>query len=551
MNRLAILHSPSTGDAAPENGRMTIRLRSAKDDLREAVLVYNDNKFQWSARRLSAPMEKAFSDSEFDYYSATVPVSDTRFAYIFRLEGADGERLYLSEDGLAPTFDHSLAFFDYFQLASQFPGERHTVPSWVDGTVCYQIFPERFAIGLPDKDMGYVNTRWGARPTPRSFCGGDLEGVRQGLDRLEDLGVGLLYLTPVFRSPSNHKYDITDYENVDPAFGGNEALRALIDDAHKRGMRVMLDGVFNHCSWRHPFFLDVRANGARSRYWSWFYVDGERPDVRRPNYRTFASVADMPKLNTSNPEVIEYFCAVASKWMRDYGADCWRLDVSDELSLRFLRAFRETVKGINPDALIIGEDWHQATGCLDGDIYDGTMNYGFLKACLDLLAFQTITPSGFRDRVVRLLHRQSPLAGRKMLNLLDSHDTERFLTRCGGDARRHRAALALQFFHPGFPSVYYGDEIGMEGGYDPDCRRCLEPLAPGRDLETLALAKRLSALRRDCPAFGRGKFAIGEEDGILDLSWTLEGGKKAALRLNATGRDNQGLAPWGFEAGRG
>ena len=539
MLNLSISHIPGTVDACPMDGMMHLRFRVQKGMILSAKLVYNCDKNMWHQFRKEADMVLAFSDSELEYYSVAVPLTDTRFSYIFELTCTDGKIRYLSEEGLTGNYDHTLGYFSFFQYTSQFACDTMAVPEWVKTAVCYQIFPERFAVGKSEKDTSYVNTKWGVKPTPKSYYGGDLFGIREHLDYLVDLGVNVLYMTPVFCSPTNHKYEITDYENVDPAFGGNEALKALIEDAHKLGIKVMLDGVFNHCSCRHPFFLDAQKNGKASPYYDWFFwkEDG--------TYLTFGSVKTMPKLNTGNPEVIRYFSNVAVMWMRDYGADGWRLDVSDEISHKFLRAFRDAVLAQNPHSIIIGEDWHRAVRYLNGDEYDGIMNYGVTKACLDLLAFETIDSKAFLDRVVRLYHTYSIAANQKMLNLLGSHDTDRFLTRVKGDANRFRTAVAIMFFYPGIPCVYYGDEIGMEGGYDPDCRRTFRWNEESWDKETRNLIKQLMKLKKE-PALSDGLFAIDEKDGIITIARRAEK-QTLLLRVNGTDRVNAGLPAYGFE----
>lgn len=539
MLNLSVSHIPGTVDACPMNGQMHLRFRVQKGMIQSAKLVYNCDKNKWHEFRDEAEMEITFRDSELEYYSVSVPLTDTRFSYIFELHCTDGNIRYLSEEGLADSYDHTLGYFSFFQYTSQFACDTMAVPEWVKTATCYQIFPERFAVGSSDKDLSYVNTKWGIKPTPKSYYGGDLIGIREHLDYLVDLGVNVLYMTPVFCSPTNHKYEITDYENVDPAFGGNEALKALIEDAHKHGIKVMLDGVFNHCSCRHPFFLDAQKNGKKSPYYGWFFwkEDG--------SYMTFGSVKTMPKLNTGNPEVIKYFSDVSVMWMRDYGADGWRLDVSDEISHKFLRAFRDAVIAQNPETIIIGEDWHRAVRYLNGDEYDGIMNYGVTKACLDLLAFNTIDSKAFRDRIVRLYHTYSIAANQKMLNLLGSHDTDRFLTRVKGDAVRFRTAAAIMFFYPGIPCVYYGDEIGMEGGYDPDCRRTFRWNEDSWDKETKNLIKKLMIMKKES-ALSDGIFGVEEDDGIITFTRSAAT-QTIRLRVNGTDKVNKGLPAYGFE----
>lgn len=539
MLNLSVSHIPGTVDACPLDGQMHLRFRVQKGMIQSAKLIYNCDKNKWHEFRDEAEMRITHTDSELEYYSVAVPLTDTRFSYIFELNCSDGKIRYLSEEGLTDSYDHTLGYFSFFQYTSQFACDTMAVPEWVKTATCYQIFPERFAIGNSDKDLSYVNTKWGVKPSPKSYYGGDLTGIREHLDYLVDLGVNVLYMTPVFCSPTNHKYEITDYETVDPAFGGNEALKDLIEDAHKLGIKVMLDGVFNHCSCRHPFFLDAQKNGKNSPYYDWFFwkEDG--------SYLTFGSVKTMPKLNTGNSEVIRYFSDVAVMWMRDYGADGWRLDVSDEISHKFLRAFRDAVIAQNPEAIIIGEDWHRAVRYLNGDEYDGIMNYGVTKACLDLLAFHTIDSKAFRDRIVRLYHTYSIAANHKMLNLLGSHDTDRFLTRVKGDAVRFRTAAAIMFFYPGIPCVYYGDEIGMEGGYDPDCRRTFRWNEDSWDKETRNLIKKLMMLKKE-PALSDGTFGVEEEDGII--TFTRSAAKqKLQLRVNGTDKVNKSLPAYGFE----
>lgn len=304
----------------------------------------------------------------------------------------------------------------------------------------------------------------------------------------------------------------------------------------------MLDGVFNHCSCRHPFFLDAQINGKKSPYYDWFFWNEDG------TYQTFGCVKTMPKLNTGNPEVIRYFSNVAVMWMREYGADGWRLDVSDEISHRFLRHFRDAVLTQNPEAIIIGEDWHRAVRYLNGDEYDGIMNYGVTKACLDLLAFETIDSKAFRDRIVRLYHTYSLAANQKMLNLLGSHDTDRFLTRVKGDAQRFRTAVAIMFFYPGIPCVYYGDEIGMEGGYDPDCRRTFDWNKETWDCKTYGLIKELMKLKKE-PALSEGDFVVEEQGGIITMI-RCSNKQTLQLRVNGTDHENAGLPAYGYEIRR-
>ena len=530
MDVRAILHRSRSVDCFPVSEyALGLRLRVGRGDFDRVSVVYTDNRFAWTKRREEIPMELWLSDSQFDYYSVYLSGEDSRFAYIFRLyTGKDS--YYYCEEGLTRDFDYALGYYNYFQYPYIYKSEVLSVPEWARGTVCYQIFPDRFRIGGAEKDMGYVNLPWGKRPKPKSFAGGDLNGIIDGLDHIQELGATLLYLTPVCLSVSNHKYDVIDYCRVDPQFGGNEALKALVSAAHARGMRVMLDGVFNHCSNEHTFFQDVAKRGHSSPYYNWFFVDGDRADHKARNYLTFASVPYMPKLNTDLDAVIDYFCDVGRYWIDEYGIDGWRLDVADEISPRFLRRFREAVKAAKPDALIVGEVWHEARAWLRGDQFDGVMNYGLAKACLDLFAFGALDAQGFADRLVRLLTRNTDPANDMMFNLLDSHDTERFLTRVKGDVQKLMSALAAAVFLPGIPFLFAGDEIGVMGGYDPDCRRTFE-WDRGRWNDALYRhARRLCALKKTAPLM-RGRCRVDCENSVVRICRFTET-ESAALLIN-------------------
>ena len=469
MNIPAVTHRGRGIDCYPlDEHTFRIRLTTAKGDFDRAEICYCMNKYAWSTQRQTLPLPRIADDDTLDYYQIDLTGDDTRLCYLFLLY-YNSECFYFSEEGLSCTYDFERAYYTFFQYPYIFPCNVHRHIPWTDTTVMYQIFPERFANGMGEKP--YITAPWDATPTPRMYLGGDLPGVTQHLDYLSDLGVNCLYFTPIHPSPTNHKYSIVDYYDVDAGFGGQAAFRELVQAAHARGMRVLLDGVFNHCSEYHPFFEDVKRCGKASPYYDFFLIDGDFPSREKGNYRTFGFSSDMPKLNTGNPAVIDYFCGVGAWWIREFGIDGWRLDVMDEISDDFLRAFRKAVKAANPDALILGEAWHDPRAWLAGDELDGVMNYGLTKALIDYLVDGALTARQAASRLTRLFFRTTSISARMMMNLLDSHDTDRFLTLLRGDRQRLKLALCLLFFFPGMPCVYYGDEIGMTGGYDPDCRK--------------------------------------------------------------------------------
>ena len=549
MDTRAILHRGRPLDCFPTSEHsMYIRLRAARGDLSDVTLIYAENKFEWTTRpRVELRMRLLRSDELYDYFGAELELGDTRLAYVFKLVSG-GETRFLCEEGVCADYDWDYGYFNYFQYPYIHKSDVLNVPDWTRTAVCYQIFPDRFRIGSGGECRAHINLKWGEKPTPKSFAGGDLRGIEEGLVYLQETGVSCIYMTPVFQSVSNHKYDVEDYYKVDPRFGGDEALRSLINAAHALGMRVVLDGVFNHCAHTNPIFADTSIRGRKSPYWDWFFIDGERSSFAERNYKTFADVPYMPKLNTDNDEVIDYFCGVGRYWIREFGADGWRLDVSDEISMRFLRRFRESVKAENPDAIIIGEVWHGAAEFLRGDMYDGVMNYGLTKACLDLMTFNRIDAAGFASRLCMLLWRNIGPANEMMFNLLDSHDTERFLTRVNGDIRRESMALAVMFFFPGMPMLFAGDEIGTEGGYDPDCRRCFRWERESWDMELYTLVQRLAALRRD-PCLARGGCRVSESGGVVTIE-RAHGARRMILHMNPSDTalaapDGTEIEPWG------
>lgn len=376
----------------------------------------------------------------------------------------------------------------------------------------YQIFPERFANGDPSNDPPSVRP-WGGKPAADSFFGGDLQGVIDHLDHLEALGVDAIYFTPLFESPSNHKYNTRDYMKVDPHFGTNEKLKELIDACHARGIRVMLDAVFNHAGSTFPPFLDVLEKGRESRYADWFHIREFPPAVKdgRPTYETFAFVPEMPKWNTEHPEAKAYLFNVVRHWT-SMGIDGWRLDVANEVDHRFWREFRQLVKSINPDAYILGEIWHDPLMWLMGDQFDAVMNYPFTTAVLDFVVHRKLDAQGFARQLSRLLASLPSRVHHHAFNLLDSHDTPRLLTLCGGNRAKMKLATAVQFAFPGAPCIYYGDEIGLEGGHDPDCRRCMEWDPAKQDRGLFDHYRALIRLRKRHPALRTGEFRIRSAD---------------------------------------
>lgn len=530
MNKQAVLHIPDSQYCYPiERNAVELRLRVSSEDEFDGVTAVYGNKYAYHSIRSEAPLKKNYSDGSFDYYTVTLLLKDVRLVYIFVLEQGE-KKYYFSEDGITETYDFDKAYYNTFQLPFINTADIMPVVDWMRGAVFYNIFVDRFFRGNREKDDSYINMEWGEIPHPKSFAGGDIKGITQKLDYLKGLGVTALYLTPIFCSVSNHKYDIYDYFEIDPQFGSKHDLQELIGGAHSRGMRVMLDAVFNHCSEKLPQFADVKEKGRRSAYFDWFLIDGDKPDPAKYNYQCFSFCSYMPKFNTSNPKVQEYLRKIAVYWVENFDIDGWRLDVSDEVSHDFWRGLRKAVKAVKPDCAIIGENWHDAHPFLCGDQYDGIMNYALTKACLDYFAYGVFGAKAFADKLNALYMRNSDQVNRMMMNLLDSHDTHRFYSLSNKNMDALICALAVIFMHPGAAGVYYGTEIPLEGGYDPDCRRTMDWNAVQGNTRVKEMMARLAQMRRhEAIRYGGVRFYAKDDIFVLERS---HGNK--TLRLNVS-----------------
>ena len=528
MNKYAIAHAIESNYSFPlTKDQYVVRLRVSKVDNIDHVYVLYGAKHLFQRKRKRKELKRLYEDKEFAYYEAILKLEDYRLAYIFQIE-SEGLIYYLSSDGLEKEYNFNTSYYNFFQMAYVNEIDITKEVSWVKDAIIYEIFVERFERSKEDKNGDYITLSWGEKPTPKSFLGGTLTGIKERVSYLKKLGVNTIYLTPIFKSPSNHKYDTVDYYQVDEMFGGNIRFKELVEEIHKMGMRIILDAVFNHISDLSDLFKDVKEKGKESKYYNWFIIYG---DIEKGEYEQFATCKYMPKLNTSNLEVQEYLIGIATHYVKEYGIDGWRLDVSDEVSHDFWKRFRRAIKEINPDVLITGENWQDGTPYLRGDEFDGIMNYPFTKYINDLLSFNVIDPMEFKYRLNALRLRYKTQVMNSNWNLLDSHDTFRFYTQVKGDKNKALLGAAIQLFYVGIPCLYYGDEIPLEGRFDPDCRRCMDFKQVNRRNEFYNTYKALIHLRRDSSIIKYGFLDIEYEDGILSFIRTYKG-HKIELRMN-------------------
>ncbi|QKS72297.1 alpha-glycosidase [Paenalkalicoccus suaedae] len=511
----AIHHQPKSQYAyAYDEETLHIRVRTKRGDMDKVSVVWGD-KYDFQPEKITTTeMTVLAHDKLFDYYQVEIKPPFRRFAYAFKFE--KGKKTVflnevgfqedeLSQSGVGMLWSPSGMFEFPFLNAV----DVNKPPAWVKDAVFYQIFPERFANGDPSlTPEGAEEWHADAVPTRDNFFGGDLQGVIDNLDYLVDLGITCIYFTPFFEAYSNHKYDTIDYLKVDPQFGDNETAKRLVDEAHKRGIKIMLDAVFNHSGYYWPPFQDVLKRGEDSRFTDWFHLRGLPISESPLNYDTFGFVPQMPKLNTENPEVKAYLLEVARYWVEDIGVDGWRLDVANEVDHRFWREFRDTVKTANPEAYILGEIWHNSLAWLQGDQFDAVMNYPVTNSILDFFVKDEIDAESFMGRLEQLLIAYPLQANEATFNLLDSHDTPRLLTLAEGNKKRMKLAALFQLTYLGAPCIYYGDEIGMDGGGDPDCRKPMVWEKDRQDKDMFAFYKKLIQLRKDYRALRDGSFTF-------------------------------------------
>jgi neopullulanase len=451
-------------------------------------------------------------------------------------------------------------------------------PSWVKDAIFYQIFPDRFA--KSDRVPKPSNLEpWDSPPTVYGFKGGDLLGVAEHLDYLKELGINAIYFNPIFQSAANHRYHTHDYYRIDPILGGNSAFHEMLDAAHARGIRVVLDGVFNHASRGFYQFQQTLENGIDSPYLDWFHFDLDRlrageqlkaypGQTREESFQqrkeaivecghgAWRDMPALPEFNTETASVRKFLFDVAGHWI-DLGVDGWRLDVPHEIDdASFWRKFRRVVKDANPEAYIVGEVWYDAHRWLQGDQFDAVMNYIFSRACLGFFGgdsldvnrrpggyeLRRMRATGFADEIDDLLELYPWQVTLVQYNLLGSHDMSRFLTLVQGDEDALKLATLFQMTFPGAPSIYYGDEVGMEGDDDPDSRRPFNWDESSWNGDLLTFFQRATRLRHEHPALRRGRYSrLLADDRHNTYAFARRGEQETLVVVLNNGTENYNL----------
>ena len=482
---MCCMTDPETLQITLRTGREVERAELICADPYEAGIAGGEEA--WQGRRIA--MEPWLELEHHQLWRIVLKPPFRRLRYVFALTQAQ-EQWYCYEDGLRPALQLD-GRVQCFQMPWMNPADCIAPPDWVRHTVWYQVYPDRFCRGGSGRP-GALPWRHGPVTNAERF-GGDLAGIAQKLPYLAGLGVNGLYLNPIFAARSFHKYDTTDYTRVDPDFGTEADLQELVRQAHANGIRVMLDAVFNHCGPGFAPWRDVVEKGPGSAWRDWFFVnrwpveEGRTDDGR---YFSFSFHGGMPKLNTNHPAVQDYLIGLCEDWVRRYDIDGLRFDVGNEISHAFLRRLRVRLKALKPDLYLLGEIWHDAPAWLEGDEYDAVMHYPLQSAVRRFFEDESLPARAFGWQAGRCLAAYAPQVSAAQFTLLDSHDTIRLRSRVRSEDEFWQQLAAL-FTLPGSPCVYYGTELALEGGRDPDCRRCM----PWDELDTSAGRARLDAMR--------------------------------------------------------
>ena len=485
------------------DGTVNLRIHSEPKIAKVWLLVEDDD-----LRPLE--LEMYAETDRFKFWNLNFNFRTTVSKFSFAAQTEDELNIYFGTSGVANFISPSEK---WIYSSDDFP--RHTIPDWVYGGVMYQIFPERFRNGN-DEITPENAIPWESTPTRLDFHGGDLHGVTEKIDYIKDLGVNIIYLNPIFLSSSTHKYDAWDHFKVDDTFGGDEALKDLIKEAHNRNMKVVLDCSLNHVHPRHFAFQDIVEKGEKSEYKEWFTVfdypvrflhrphlyantykvgwDGNSEEYKtylektfketkvpvevvdddgpiiEPTFKAWWGVPDMPKVNFKSEGARQWALDVTEHWIKNFDIDGWRMDVAKELDFSFWKDFRDVAYSAKKDILLISEIFGDTSQWLQGERFDGTMNYSFRETMTDYFATKRIDNKEFANSLANLYSMYSFEALSSCQNLLSSHDVKRFLNRCGANTDGMFGAVFLQATFPGIAGIYYGDEIGLGGADDPQNR---------------------------------------------------------------------------------
>lgn len=504
----AITHIPMSEYAyGLDEKHIVYRLKASKGDLIKVTLYYGDTACMVNPIIFTKEdMSIIASDKLFDYWQVIVNSKYERVYYYFDLYSNDDHYYYYGFDFKKELDDERS---HYFKLPFNHRADIAKIPDWVSDAIVYNIFPDSFASSKEELVLSNEKHYFEGNIL-KSRLGGTIKGIISNIDYLTTLGINCVYINPIFTAGEYHKYDLLDYYHIDPCFGTNEDFMHLVKLLHSNGIKIIIDGVFNHCSWHFFAFDDVIKNQEQSAFVKWFYdlkFPVKRPiDGELPTYSTFAYEKMMPKLATDNEEVEKYFCEVGKYWVKEFDIDGWRLDVASEVNSSFWRAFRKAIKGVKEDAILIGEVWESANYWLQGDMFDSTMNYDFRKYCEAFFAKKQIDALEFSSNVVNMLMRYKLNVLPAQLNLLDSHDVSRFLSLCNNSIQTFKLAVVFMMTFIGMPTVFYGDEMGIVGVCESQFRQAMP--WEQKNVILFSFFQKIINIRKEYVSLRRGDFSF-------------------------------------------
>ena len=542
MNKLALLHRIDSEYAYPlDEKRLVLRLRVSKEDEFKVIEVFFNPAMRFIKERQVKEMKVKYVDNYFKYYEVTLFNNFPSFSYIFHIVTLDNEEYFLSDEGLSRSYDYSLSQVSAFRYAFINPDDVIKVNPKFEGRIFYQIFVDSF-FKSESLNKDFVTRDWNSTDLEAFkdgkyhpiFLGGDLKGVTSKLNYLKELGIGAIYLTPIFKANTNHRYDTLDYFEIDPRLGDISDLKELVKQAHELDILVCLDLVFNHTSFFHPFFQDVLKNGKKSKYFDFYMIEGDEIKLEKPvNYYTFSESFMMPKLNGNNKEVQAYCIEVAKHYLKEADVDGYRLDVSNELPHSFWIEFKKELKKEKEDIFLIGECWYNAYSFLNSLEWDSSMNYASLFAAKEYFVNHTLSTKEFAYKLNNILVRYKENTNKMLLNLLDSHDISRFYEYLKPNKDLYLLSELFLISYIGLPMIYYGDEIFMEGGNDPFNRKGMEWDSSEFNSIEFSLLKKIFALRK-FDSFKKGDMELEEKDGLLYIRRVYENEKVTIILNNST-----------------
>lgn len=542
MNKLALLHRIDSEYAYPlDEKRLVLRLRVSKEDEFKVIEVFFNPAMRFIKERQVKEMKVKYVDNYFKYYEVTLFNNFPSFSYIFHIVTLDNEEYFFSDEGLSRSYDYSLSQVSAFRYAFINPDDVIKVNPKFEGRIFYQIFVDSF-FKSESLNKDFVTRDWNSTDLEAFkdgkynpiFLGGDLKGVTSKLNYLKDLGIGAIYLTPIFKANTNHRYDTLDYFEIDSRLGDLSDLKELVKKAHELDILVCLDLVFNHTSFFHPFFQDVLKNGKKSKYFDFYMVEGEEVKLEKPvNYYTFSESFMMPKLNGNNKEVQAYCIEVAKHYLKEADVDGYRLDVSNELPHSFWIEFKKELKKEKEDIFLIGECWYNAYSFLNSLEWDSSMNYASLFAAKEYFVNHTLSTKEFVYKLNSILVRYKENTNKMLLNLLDSHDISRFYEYLKPNKDLYLLSELFLISYIGLPMIYYGDEIFMEGGNDPFNRKGMEWDSSEFNSIEFSLLKKIFALRK-LNSFKKGDMELEEKDELLYIRRVYEDEKVTVILNNST-----------------